>query len=310
MSFILAIVCAVVTVGVLSLMIVLHKRKDKYRSVPKIALAVPLALTIIFAGCSMIYTQGVGEVVVLKNWGGSLAGSDVDAGFGVKMPWQNVTKYDIRNNVLSFMGSEEEDQFEGGSANGSAITINDLNGSQASASIQVNYSLDPAAAEELYVNYGSQENFVKSICAVDIRSIPREVSGKFDTLTILTARGEFTAAIQEALTEKWKPYGLIVEQVSVQNVVYPQSIVDKYSESQAAEIAKATAENNQAVAEVEAQTKIIQAEGEAEANRVLSNSLTSEVIQQHYVDALISIGQNGNLVVVPEGGSPMVMTNK
>ena len=64
---------------------------------------------------------------------------------------------------LSFMGNEEEDQFEGGSANGSAVTINDAGGASATIDIQVNYSLDPSAAEELYTNYGSQENFVKSI---------------------------------------------------------------------------------------------------------------------------------------------------
>lgn len=287
-----------------------NKNKEEEKKVPILFVAVPLALTLICSGFTMIYTQSVGEVVVLKNWGGSLAGHDDDAGFGIKMPWQGIVKYDIRNNVLSFMGDSEEDQFEGGSANGSAVTINDAAGAQAVIDIQVNYSLDPSAAEDLYVNYGSQENFVKSICAVDIRAVPREVSGQFDTISILTARGDFTNAVQESLSKKWEKYGLIVEQVSIQNVVYPQSIVDKYAESQAAEISRATAENNQKVAEVDAQTKVIQAQGEADANAILSASLTNEVIQQRYIDALKEIGANGNLVVVPEGSDPIVSANK
>lgn len=276
---------------------------------PPIAIiAVPLAGVIAMGIGCCVYTQDVGEVTVIRNWGGSLAGSDTEAGFGVKMPWQDTVKYDIRNNVLSFMGNEEEDQFEGGSANGSAVTINDAGGASATIDIQVNYSLDPSAAEELYTNYGSQENFVKSICAVDIRAIPRQVSGQFDTISILTARGEFTTAVEDALRAKWEPYGLIVEQVSIQNVVYPQSIVDKYAEAQAAEIARATAENNQEVARVEAETKVIEAQGEAEANEILARSLTENVIKQHYIEALISIGANGNLVVVPEGADPIVNT--
>lgn len=178
-------------------------------------------LAIILLLTSVIYSQDVGEVKVLRNLGGSIAGTSGEAGFHIKAPWQDAITYDIRNNVLSFMGEEEADQFEGGSANGSAVTISDQSGTTATIDIQCNYSLDPSAAEQLYADYGTQENFVKSICAVDIRSIPREVSGQFDTISILTNRGNFTSAIQEALTEKWKQYGLNVEQVSVQNVVYP-----------------------------------------------------------------------------------------
>ena len=265
---------------------------------------------ILFGAISCIYSQDIGEVKVIRNFGGSLGGVSTEAGFHVKAPWQDIITYDVRNNILSFMGDSEKDQFEGGSANGSAVTINDSSGTSATIDIQVNYSLDPEAAERLYADYGTQENFVKSICAVDIRAIPREVSGKFDTISILTTRGDFTSAVQEALTDKWKDYGLVVEQVSIQNVVYPQSIIDKYSEATAAEVAKATAENNQKVAEVEAQTKVTTAKGEAEANAILEKSLTDKVIQKQYVETLKSIGENGNLVVVPEGSSPIVSTGK
>lgn len=267
-------------------------------------------LTIILLLVSIVYSQDVGEVKVLRNMGGSIAGTSSEAGFHLKAPWQDAITYDIRNNVLSFMGDEEADQFEGGSANGSAVTISDQSGTVATIDIQCNYSLEPSAAEQLYADYGTQENFVKSICAVDIRSVPREVSGRFDTISILTARGDFTSAVQDALTEKWKRYGLNVEQVSIQNVVYPQSIKDKYSEATAAEIAKQTSLNQQDVAKVEADTKIIQANAEAQANKILQESLNDKVIQSKYIDALKEIGEKGNLVVVPEGSQPLVSASK
>ena len=271
-----------------------------------LGIAFVIALIASVLGC--VYAQDIGEVKVIRNMGGAIEGTSTEAGFHFKAPWQDTVTYDIRNNVLSFMGDSEADQFEGGSANGSAVTINDKSGTTATIDIQVNYSLDPQTAEELYANYGTQENFVKSVCAVDIRSIPREVSGQFDTISILTARGDFTSAVQDALTEKWKDYGLIVEQVSIQNVVYPASIKDKYSEAAAAEIAKQTSLNEQEIAKVDADTKVVQANGEAEANRVLAESLTSEVIQQNYINALKEISANGNLVVVPEGSTPVVNT--
>lgn len=262
-----------------------------------------LVLALIFFVPSVLFAQGVGEVNVIRNLGGSVAGISADAGFHVKAPWQKTITYDIRNNVLSFMGDSEADQFEGGSANGSAITLNDASGTSCIADVQVNYSLDPQAAQDLYENYGTQENFVKSVCAVDIRAIPREVSGQFDTISILTARGDFTKAVQEALTEKWKGYGLNVEQVSIQNVVYPDSIKTKYAEATAAEIGKTTSMNQQEIAKVEAETKVIEAQGEADANRVLAESLSNEVLTSKYIDML---SKADNLTIVPDGSSPLI----
>lgn len=298
-GFVIAIIVLILGLGT-----ALYCRDGLGYTVLGIAFVIALITSVL--GC--VYAQDIGEVKVIRNMGGAIEGTSTEAGFHFKAPWQDTVTYDIRNNVLSFMGDSEADQFEGGSANGSAVTINDKSGTTATIDIQVNYSLDPQTAEELYANYGTQENFVKSVCAVDIRSIPREISGQFDTISILTARGDFTSAVQDALTEKWKDYGLIVEQVSIQNVVYPDSIKDKYSEAAAAEIAKTTAENQKEVAQVEADTKVVQANGEAEANRVLAESLTPEVIQQNYINTLKDISANGNLVVVPEGSTPVVST--
>lgn len=136
----------------------------------------------------------------------------------------------------------------------------------------------------------------------------REVSGGFDTVTMLTDRSQFTKAVQKALTKKWKGIGLTVEQVSVQDIRYPKNITKSYSEAQAAEVAKQKAQNEQETAKVQAETKKIEAQGEADANAVLANSLNDQVLQQHYIDALKSIGKDGNLVVVPEGSQPIVGT--
>lgn len=61
---------------------------------------------------------------------------------------------------------------------------------------------------------------------------------------------------------------------------------------------------------MQAETKRIEAEGEAAANAILTESLTDEVLEQRYIDALKEIGANGNLVVVPEGGQPLVNTQR
>ena len=268
---------------------------------------VVLGLVVVITQC--FYTQDAGDVKVLRDFGGNIAGSSTETGLHLKAPWQDVITYDIRNNVISFVADGEE-SFDGGSANGPQVTINDSGGASANIDIQVNYSLNPDNAIQIYQDYGTQENFVRSIAAVDMRSVPREVAGQFDTITILTNRGELTQAIQDRLTEKWAAYGLNVEQVSIQEVRYSEDIVNKYAEAQQAEIAKQTALNDQERVKVESETKVIQANADAEANRILNESLSDDVLQQKYIDALKEIGANGSLVVVPENSQPIVNTNK
>lgn len=303
--FCIAIVIFLVGLSTAIIIPYLNKHTSRYYSLIPSTIAIIISLILWITQC--FYTQDAGDVKVLIDFGGNIAGSTSEAGIHLKAPWQSIVTYDIRNNVISFVADGEED-YIGGSANGPQVTINDKSGTQANIDIQVNYSLDPSKAIELYENYGTQEAFVQAIAAVDARSIPREVAGQFDTITILTNRGTLTDAIEEALRKKWEPLGLSIEQISVQEIRYPETITTAYAEAQQAEVAKQRAQNEQETAKVEAETKIIQSQGEANANKILNESLTSEVLQQHYIDTLLEIGKSGNLVVVPEGSQPIVQT--
>ena len=59
--------------------------------------------------------------------------------------------------------------------------------------------------------------------------------------------------------------------------------------------------NEQEVEKTKAETKRIKAQGEADANKVLNDSLTDNVLRQHYIDALQNADQ---LVVTPEDPTP------
>ena len=261
------------------------------------------------SGCSLgFYQQDVGEVVVTRSMGGKVTGTTTEAGFHLISPFSDPITYSTRNNVISF-SSDNKEAYRDGNATGSQVNCNDAGGASFEVDIQVNYSLNPEYAEQLYTDYGSQENYVQYVVAVDVRSVTREVAGKFSTITLLTDRGSFTVAVQEALAERWADSGIVIESVAVQEIRYPDTITNKYSEAQAAEIEKARAQNEQETARVEAETKVIQAQGEADANAILAASLSDEVLAQHYIDALAEIGAHGNLVVVPEGSIAMVDTS-
>lgn len=283
-----------------------HKRR---RGI-SIGIAAGLFLIAIVCGVfACVYGQDAGEVIVLRGLGGTLDGYTEEAGFHTKAPWQATISYDVRNNLLNLY-RDNEYKYDGGSADGSCVTINDKGGASADIDLQVVYSLEGDSALNLYRDYGTQEKFTSDVILNDVRAVAREVAGQYDTITLLTNRGEFTKGLRDALTSRWKDMGLNVEQVSIQDVRYSEEIRNKYSEAQAAEVAKAKALNDQETAKVAAETKVIEAQGEADANRVLTESLTPEVIQQHYIETLEEIGKGGNLVVVPEGSTPMVTVEK
>lgn len=280
-------------------------RPDKPVLISPLIGAVPIAIGAAIVLLSSFYAQDIGEAVVLRNFGGSIAGHTSEAGLHLKAPWQDAIGWDIRNRQINFF-KDSKYAYDGGSYEGAEVSINDASGTKANIDIQVIYSLDADKVEDLYAEYGTQEAFVTNYVSNDLRATARDVAGKYDTLTLLTDRAKFTDAVQAALAEQWKGKGVIVEQVQVQDIRYAKSITEAYADAQSAEVAKQKALNAQETAKVEAETKKIEAQGEADANAIMTQSLTPEVLQQRYIDALKSIGKNGNLVVVPEGSQPIV----
>lgn len=266
-------------------------------------------LVIFLLGVNSFYMQDVGETIILRNFGGSLAGVSNEAGFHLKSPLQTTISWDTRNRQINFYNSADY-AYNNGNYEGAEVSINDKSGTQANIDLQVIYSIDSNSVKNLYTEYGTQQAFITNYVSNAVRSAARVAGGKFDTMTLLTDRSQYADEITSTLEKAWADNGVIVEQVQVQNIKYDETITSAYADAQAAEVKKQKALNEQETAKVEAETKKIKAQGEADANKILSKSLTDEVIKQQYIEALKDIGSNGNLVVVPEGTSPIISTEK
>ena len=279
----------------------------KNLSVPRACALIPLVFGAIVVGTQCFYAQDIGEAVVLKNFGGSLAGYTAEAGFHTKAPWQDATSWDIRNRLINFY-RDAEYKYDNGSYEGAQVTINDSSGTKADCDVQVIYSINPDAVQQLYADYGNQEAYVSSYVSNDVRQTVRDCAGKFTTMQLLTDKDAFAKSIQETLGDNWKESGVVVESVQVQDIRYADSITDAYANAQSAQVKQQEAQNKQETTKIEAETKKIEAQGESDANAILTQSLTPEVLQQSYINAITEIGKSGNLVVVPEGSQPIVQT--
>lgn len=301
--FIVACIFFLVAIGTFAI----RAKQDEESKLPVAIPGVILALSLVLAGSQCIYTQDIGEAIVLRNFGGSLAGYTADAGIHFKAPWQDALDWDIRNRLINFY-RDAEYTYDNGSYNGATVTINDSSGTKADCDVQVIYSINPDAVEQLYADYGTQEAYVSSYVSNDVRQTTRDCAGQFTTIQLLTDKEAFARSIQDTLSERWAESGVVVESVSVQDIRYADSITDAYAAAQSAQVEQTAATNRQETARIEAETKSIEAQGEADANAILTQSLTDEVLQQQYIEALKAAADNGGLIVVPEGSQPIVGT--
>lgn len=266
---------------------------------------VPLALGLVLIGSQCFYAQDIGEAAILKNFGGSIAGTTTEAGLHLKAPWQDVTNWDIRNRLINFYKTSEY-SYEEGSYNGACVTVNDSSGTSSDVDIQAIYSIDPSAVVDLYADYGSQEAFVSNYVAQQVRLASRDVAGEYSTLDLLTNKEEYASSVYESLTRLCENSGVVIESVTCQDVVPPENIKTAYADAQQAEIQRQKAENEKAVAQVQAETKVIESQGVSDSNKVLSESLTEEVLMKQYIDAL----NNADAIyVVPNDSMPIINTN-
>ena len=302
-GFIVASIFFLVAIGTF----VIRAKQDEDSKLPVAIPGVILAFSLILAGSQCVYTQDIGEAVVLRNFGGSLAGYTAEAGIHFKAPWQDALDWDIRNRLINFY-RDSEYAYDNGSYNGATVTINDSSGTKADCDVQVIYSINPDAVEQLYADYGTQEAYVSSYVSNDVRQTTRDCAGQFTTIQLLTDKESFAKSIQDTLNERWADSGVVVESVSVQDIRYDQSITDAYAKAQAAQVEQTAATNQQETSRIQGETKVIEAQKEAEANQTLTQSLTPEVLQQQYIEALKSAADNGSLIVVPEGSQPIVGT--
>ena len=285
--FILFIVLALVALGSIAGLIFAERKAPAGIT---LASAVVLLALVFFP--TFTTTVGEGEAKVLKSVTGEVVGSETSAGLKTRAPWVSTEKYDIRNQQVEFAGSEKKGNV---GKNGPQITIQDREGVSANIDVSVRYSVRPDRVEDIFKQYGSQDNFVQRFIENDIRAGVRNIPAEYGTLELLNNRGDVELKVIKYLEKRWEKQGVQVETVSLQEIRYPEDVQQRFAEAQ-----NARTEVEKANAELDA-NKV-----KAESNRVLSESLTPEVLKQQQLEALIQSAKSGNLVIVPEDFSGIV----
>lgn len=253
---------------------------------------------------SSVYTQEVGEALVVKNADGTIAREDTTAGLDLKAPWQDTISFDIKGQQANYKldGKPTQPNEE---VDGPAITVNTSDKVPSDVDIAIRYSTRADKVSDIYTTYKTEEVLKQRLIAKDITSVVKDAAGFFTVDTLMSDRAGYSKKINDMLSEKWDKEGLIVDSVALQTVRPPQSILDRINASQASQQQLVQTQNDTKVKEEQAKQRVIDAKGIADANNVLNSSLTDNVLKSKYIDAL----QNAkNLSIVPNGTIPMLTT--
>lgn len=251
---------------------------------------------------SSIYTQEVGEALVVKNADGTIAREDTTPGMDLKAPWQDTISFDIKGQQANYKGNGTATQ-PNEEVDGPEITVNTSDKVPSNVDIAVRYSIQPDKVSEIYTTYKTEAALEQRLINKDITSVVKDAAGSFTVDTLMSDRAGYSNKITELLKARWEKDGIIVETVALQTVRPPQSILDRINASQVAQQALVQSQADTKVKEEQARQRVIEAQGIADANRVTNESLTDKILQNKYIDALANAK---GLVVVPNGSTPMV----
>jgi len=247
---------------------------------------VVLILFLILVAKSAV-TIGYGEAGVLfKTFGGGVdTENTLDEGFHFIAPWNNVTVYNVKQQEL----------FE------RSMSVLSSNGLEIKLDASVLYQPTFKTLGLLHKTRG--RNYLQDVIIPAIRSATRSVVGRYTPEQLYSTKRD---AIQSEIFEETKkivePQYVQLNAVLVRDVTLPPTIKDAIERKLRQEQESLEYEFRLTKATKEAEKQRIEARGKADANRILSASLTDKILRDKGIDATLQLAASPNTKVVIVGG--------
>ena len=256
----------------------------KFKQMPanakKIAISIVVAVLLLWLFFASIVIVDAGETGVYSLFG-KVKDEELSSGFHLVIPLAKVTIMSIRTEEYTMSIA----QGEGKKYGADAITSLTKEGLSVDLDMTVLYRLQEDKASDVYKELGLQ--YDEKIIRPAIRTSIRDVIAQYEAKDIYSEkRQEAAQKILESLGVSIGPRGITVEDVLLRNVALPanlaQAIQDKLQAEQEAEkydfiLAKERKEKER---------KVIEAEGQEEAQRIINRSLTTNYLYYLYIKEL------------------------
>ena len=157
------------------------------------------------------------------------------------------------------------------------------------ARFAINFRLDPLGVVEIRRTQGTLANIVSKIIAPQTQESFKIAAARRTVEEAITKRNELKRDFDEALSERLEKYGILVLDTSVVDLDFSPEFARAVEEKQIAEQSAKRAIYVAQEAEQQAQADINRAQGKAEAQRLLAETLKAEggqlVLQKEAIQA-------------------------
>lgn len=258
------------------------------------------AIIIVAAGlflCKSLDRVGQGEVGVVYTMSNGVQEETLSPGYHIIAPWAKVKHYPVAQQQLVLSNNPEDynmrdhaDWHVDAPANGGMVELN----------MTINYNFIPDCVTDLYERFNGMDGdqIVDSMVQNSIIAYIKEVTPQFSVMDIYSdKRSDVSKTITEYLNSKLtEEYGINISSALIIDVQLDEALQEKVKakeqakqDAEKAELDKQTAiaqgEANKAKAEAEAAVTITNAEAEAKANKIISDSITDNLIRMTEAEA-------------------------
>jgi len=168
--------------------------------------------------------------------------------------------------------------------------------------VSLQYRLEPQKAAYVYQTLGKEQN-EKEILVSRFRSIIREITASYPAEAIYAnKRQEVANQLRERLIEQLTPLGFVIEQALLRDIKLPDTLQASVQQKLAAEQESRKMTFTLETARQEAERKRIEAKGIADSQRIISQSLTNQILQLKTIEATEKLASSSNAKVVMVGG--------
>lgn len=215
---------------------------------------------------------------------GAVTGEVKGEGIYSKTPWlAHIVEMDVR---------VQKEQVETEGASKDLQTVH--------AAVALNLALQPDQCANVYQKFGM--DYLNTIVAPAMQESIKAVIAQFTAEELITKREVVREAVRILINAKLSPMGIRTEAVNIVNFQFSKSFNDAIEAKVTAEQSALAAKNKLAQIEFEAQQKVAEAKGKAEAMRVESIALANspQILQLRGLEKW-----NGILPTVIGSGAPI-----
>lgn len=146
--------------------------------------------------------------------------------------------------------------------------------------VALNWHVVPAETNAIYQEIGSEEQVVQRIINPAVEEVLKAVMARYTAEEIITKREDVKAAVDQSLQGRLANYHIAVDDISLVGVHFSERFSEAVEAKQIAEQEAKRAEFIALKAIKEAEAEVNRAEGQAQAQRLLRETLTPELLQK------------------------------